>query len=116
MRASSALVILTGLAVSAYAASADEYTTEDCSGDASYPHSPSWMFGDDQITIDDTTKAVKTDATLDVWGAYSEKTDDGDCSGDYLGDLDDGCHNVDTFISGKRIECVALNVNGMGKN
>lgn len=61
--------------------------------------------------------SIKTDTTLDTWGAFSEKTDDGDCAGDYLGDLDDGCHNVDTFIEGRRIECVGLNINALrGKN
>ncbi|ROW01953.1 hypothetical protein VMCG_05590 [Cytospora schulzeri] len=115
MRTSAALIFFSGLVASVYAHSADEYTTEDCSGDASYAHSPNSFFGDTEITIDDTTMAVKTEATLDSWSAYAEKTDDGDCAGDLLGNLDNNCHPVDTFIEGRRINCVKLEINAMGR-
>lgn len=64
--------------------------------------------------VDDSTKAIKTDTTIDTWIAYAEKTGDGgDCAGDVLGSLKDGCHNVDTLISGQRIYCVYLEANAL---
>ncbi|KUI65965.1 hypothetical protein VM1G_02388 [Cytospora mali] len=67
-----------------------------------------------EYRVDDTTKAIKTDPTFDTWFAYAEKPEDrGDCSDDLLVNFDDGCHNVDTFISGRRINCVNLDINAL---
>ena len=52
------------------------------------------------------------ESLVDIWYAFEDTTachkGEGDDEDSALGTLDNDCFNVDTFISGRRINCVRL--------
>ncbi|KAI4870397.1 hypothetical protein F4820DRAFT_254688 [Hypoxylon rubiginosum] len=85
---------------------ANEYKSEDCSGDKNFSHAANGLTW---VTMDDSSHCVylaNQDWDTRTWQAYSEKTaDDGLCWGDVLGNLGGEEHNLDRTY-GKRIKCL----------
>lgn len=83
---------------------ANEYKSEDCSGDMNFEHHSLKL---EHVTMDDTSNSVYLASPNFAWYAYSEKTKDGGkCTGMLLTMLPDGCNDLNEAASGIRIECV----------
>lgn len=112
-----AVLFAISLIDSGHAASVKQFTTDDCSGTASQSTDLGWFGDGKHIDIIDTTKAIKTDRFSDIWYAFENTTachqDNGVDQDETLGTLKNDCHNVDTFISGRRINCIRLDSNAL---
>lgn len=84
------------IGVSATNPKANEYKSEDCSGDKNFSHAANGLTW---VTMDDSSHCVylaNSDWKTRTWQAYSEKTENGGlCYGDVLGNLDGEKHNLD---------------------
>ncbi|KUI55779.1 hypothetical protein VP1G_03137 [Cytospora mali] len=112
-----AVILAISLLDSGHAASVKQFTTDDCSGTASISKDLGWFGDGKHIDINETTKAINTDRFSDIWYAFEDTIacHEGDTvdEASALGTLKNGCHDVDTFISGRRINCVRLDSNAM---
>ncbi|KAH9897597.1 hypothetical protein F4778DRAFT_783176 [Xylariomycetidae sp. FL2044] len=90
---------------------ANEYKSDDCSGDINYHHHGD--SDDNQVVgMDDTTHSVYLagqDSTKGWFGYSGGKTQSSGnyCTGEKLGQMHGKCNNLDTSF-GSRVKCVAL--------
>ncbi|KAL2681126.1 hypothetical protein Neosp_008730 [[Neocosmospora] mangrovei] len=111
-----ALATSVGL-VSAALPKANEYKSNDCSGDLNYGHH---AFDLHMVTMDDTTHSVYQAGTS--WYLFDGKTGNGGrCEGEFLGQVSGDtspCLDLDNTVAGKRIRClcnplIGANTNGI---
>ncbi|KAK3392229.1 hypothetical protein B0T20DRAFT_51236 [Sordaria brevicollis] len=100
-----AFAVASASMVSATNPKANEYKDGNCKT-YNYGHARSGL---GVVTMDDTSHSVYITNSGPSWYAYSDKvgkTDSGGaCTGEKLGHLPNGCHNLDTKFK-KRIRCV----------
>ncbi|ROV91500.1 hypothetical protein VMCG_09474 [Cytospora schulzeri] len=117
-----AIFFAIGLVDYGHTASVEQFTTDDwltdpSSGNASISDDLGWFGGGEHIDIVENTKAIKTHRISDIWYAFENTTachqDDGVDENRNIGVLNNGCHHVDNFVPGRRIECVRLDSNSL---
>ncbi|KAK3306157.1 uncharacterized protein B0T15DRAFT_494269 [Chaetomium strumarium] len=108
MRATATLLVVAGLASTAFGAATKFFTDDKCNDEIGKKVFNGLSSGD--AIIPDDAKFIKTDAILDTWFAY-QSNDGKSCKGDLLTRMKDGeCTPVDKLGIG----CTRLCSGGLG--